>query len=338
MPRSDRSGSIRVGFYGTGGFARRTRIPNILRTGAAQVIALCDINQDELSSTANRFGMGRTYTDAYEMLEAEQLDVLYSCVPPFAHGDVEITAAERGIHIFSEKPQALTMKVARDIDEAIRKAGVIGTVGFRERYRPIHEEARRFLANKEVIHARFTSSRALPPRSEQKEDRWQYQMDKSGGPALDWGVHAVDLVRYMTGLDITKAQAFYTERESYALPLSSSFNFQLSNGGTMSMIFVSSLRERAGGHHFAIFYEGGRLDLPDYRELKADGEVVFTRENFDPWFEQDQTFIGAVRAGDTSQLRNDYHDGLYTLAPVLAGWESSRRGGQLIDISTFVGT
>ena len=58
----------------------------------------------------------------------------------------------------------------------------------------------------------------------------------------------------------------------------------------------------------------------------------------DPWFEQDKLFIEAVRSGDGSAVLNSYTDGLKSLAPVLAGWHSSRHGGALVacdDVSAF---
>ena len=44
----------------------------------------------------------------------------------------------------------------------------------------------------------------------------------------------------------------------------------------------------------------------------------------------------AIRTGDGSDILNDYHDGLYTLAPLLAGWESARRDGEPVDVPTFM--
>ena len=163
-------------------------------------------------------------------------------------------------------------------------------------------------------------------------------MGLSGGVALDWGVHAVDCIRYMTGSNVEQAQAFYCQRPRYSLALSSSFNYRLSNGGTMAVIFVSALSPEANGPRsgFVIGYEGGWLELQLYDELKVDGEVVFRGEPSDPWSVHDRRFIEAVRTQDASGLANDYHDGLYSLAPVLAGWESSRRGGELIDVERFM--
>ena len=57
---------------------------------------------------------------------------------------------------------------------------------------------------------------------------------------------------------------------------------------------------------------------------------------FDPWFEHDRTFIEAIRSGDDTRMLNDYHDGLSTLAPMLAGWESARRGGACVDVKAIL--
>ena len=67
-----------------------------------------------------------------------------------------------------------------------------------------------------------------------------------------------------------------------------------------------------------------------------NGETVFKGEDYNPWFELDRRFCEAVRSGDASNMLNDYHDGLYSLAPVLAGWESQRRGGVPIDVEEFM--
>ena len=153
---------VRVAFYGCGNFANRTRIPNLLQTNAVDIVAACDSNLQTAQETATHFKIPSVYQDAHEMLDTEAIDVLYSIVPAYVRADVEVTAAEKGIHIFSEKPQAITMAVAYRINDAIQQAGVLSTVGFRERYRPIFQEARRYLTDKQIVHVRFQSFGGLP--------------------------------------------------------------------------------------------------------------------------------------------------------------------------------
>jgi predicted dehydrogenase len=329
---------VRVGVYGTGSWANRTHIPNLLKLDGVEIVAVCDVNTETLAATAEKFAIPRTYQDGHDMLAQEELDALYSVVPAFARTDVEAAAAAKGIHLFSEKPQSTTMAVARRIDAAVQQSGVLSTVCFRERYRPIFQEARRLLEDKKVAHIRFQSTGGLPETQVPpgQEDNWNYQMDKAGGSAFDWGVHAVDYSRFMSGLNVTRAQAFYHHPEPYNKPLSCSFNFCLTNGATMTMSFLSSTPVSPEEPYFLIYFEGGYLAIHRYDHIEVNGEKVYQAEQFDPWFEQDRIFIEAVRSGDGGAILNDYHDGLSSLAPVLAGWESARRGGDCLDVAAFM--
>lgn len=328
--------NVRVAFYGCGNFAKNNRIPNLLQQDSVTIIAACDSNLQAAKDAADRFSIPRVYDSAHEMLDAEEFDVLYSIVPAYVRTDVEITAAQKGIHIFSEKPQAITMQVANRIDNAIRESGVISTVGFRERYRPIFQKAREFLADKKVVHVRFQSYGGLPAAAGSEAKTWWADMNKSGGRALDWGVHATDYSRFMTGLNVVRAQAFYCERSTHAAPLSCSFNYYFENSGTMTLNFVSAGPSPKDEPWFTVFYEGGYLAIYRYDRIEVNGEKIYQAEEFNPWLEQDKTFIRAVQTGDASILQSDYHDGLFSLAPVLAGWESARRNGECIELDSFM--
>ncbi|HAA73841.1 TPA: hypothetical protein DCE37_01820, partial [Candidatus Latescibacteria bacterium] len=266
-------------------------------------------------------------------------DVLFSCVPAFARKDVETTAAEKGVHIFSEKPQAIDRETALRIDHAIREADVISTVGFRERHRPLFEEIRGFLADKEIIHAEVTM-----PRPDSWSKAWLQDDDLSGGFLLEWGCHALDYTRYVTSQDVGTAQMFTFRPAGSKESLSFSVNFQFEKGGTMHISFVNFLADgpvskgRRDVPLFSYYYTGGRLDV--YRgggktwSYELNGELV-REETFDPWEAHDQVFMEAVRTGDRSEIRNDYTDGLGTILPLLAARESAANGGLPVDLDTF---
>ncbi len=327
---------LQVAIYGCGNFANRTRIPNLLKLNSVSIVAVCDSNPEAARETATSFNVPRSYQNAHEMLDTESIDVLYSIVPAYVRSDVEVRAAEAGIHLFSEKPQALNMGTARRIDNAIQKSGVLSTVGFRERYRPLFQEARRYLADKAIVHVRFQSFGGAPPTTGGHAQTWWAEMAKSGGRALDWGVHATDYTRFITGLNVAHAQAFYCERPTYATALSSCFNYCFDNGATMTLNFVSVGPGPKDEPWFTVFYEGGYLTIYRYERLEVNNRLLYRADEFNPWLEQDKTFIRAVQNRDASPLQNDYHDGLFSLAPVLAGWESSRRHGECIKVDAFM--
>ena len=152
--------TVRIGIYGTGRFANQTHLPNLSRLPHVELVAASDPNPAALADAAAAYSIPLTYQDPHQMLAEAELDALYSIVPAFARTDVEAAAAASGIHLFSEKPQSTRMEVARRIADAVDEGGVLSTVCFRERYRPLFQEARRLLADKTVTHVRFRISAA----------------------------------------------------------------------------------------------------------------------------------------------------------------------------------
>ena len=149
--------TIRVGVFGAGNFANNQHLPNLTEVEGVDIVAICDVNEQAARETAGRFSIPRVYADGHEMLDKEPMDAMWSIVPAFARTDVEATAASKGIHLFSEKPQAIEMTVARRIDNAIRDAG-----GYRAVFEagsdaiatpPLHRAARVgiFLAYRDIL-------------------------------------------------------------------------------------------------------------------------------------------------------------------------------------------
>ncbi len=198
--------SVRIAFYGTGRFACSTHIPNLLRIPGVEIVALCDSAPVALEQAA-----------ALVPGAASCADALYSCVPAFARSDVEVRAAERGIHILSEKPQAVRLEVAPGIDAAVKRSGVIATVGFCERYRPLVRKTRELFAGRAATHVAFVQH-ARPPAV---RHTWYRDLAPSGGPALNWGGHALDQIRFVTGEEATRGQAFRGPAMSRGFPLRS---------------------------------------------------------------------------------------------------------------------
>ena len=335
MAASDR---VRVGMYGAGSHAVTQHLPNLKSIAAAEVVAVCDIDGDKARSAAQEFDIPAAYTDGLEMVEKESPDALWSVVPASVRPAVEVAAAEKGAHLFCEKPQALDMKTALDIDDALKRNGLLGTVCFRERYRPVFREAKRLLADKEIVHVRFQSIDRLPPPDPDAATPGWETIIEGHANFLGWGPHAIDYVRFVSGLDIEAAQAFFCERRPYRVPLSAPCSFRLSNGATMSMTFLHTSPESPPNEAwFLFYYEGGYLAIHrGCSHIEMNGETVYVSEEFQPWLELDRTFIQAVRRGSGRGLRSDFSDGLKTLAPLLAAWESSRRGGAPVDVDSFV--
>ena len=102
-------------------------------------------------------------------------------------------AAERGIHVFVEKPMTVCMEQAHTIADAIDKAGIVSAVGFQDRYLDIIDNLRTLLEGKKV--GLFTGAwvGGMPTVP------WWRVKAESGGQIVEQTIHLYDLARLLFG-------------------------------------------------------------------------------------------------------------------------------------------
>src|SRR3954447_859657 len=108
-PISDTSPSARrIGFVGTGGVAHR-HATVLSGFEDVRLVAATDVDPDRAARFAQEHGMVAAADG--EQLLALELDAVYVCVPPFAHGAPELALLDAGVALFVEKPLAADEKV-----------------------------------------------------------------------------------------------------------------------------------------------------------------------------------------------------------------------------------
>jgi predicted dehydrogenase len=79
------------------------------------VVALCDINQQELDKMGKRFPKAKKYFDYRQMLEAMggQIDAVTVSTPDHTHAPASVMAMRMGKHCFCQKPLTWSVEEAR---------------------------------------------------------------------------------------------------------------------------------------------------------------------------------------------------------------------------------
>ncbi|MCF7848059.1 MAG: Gfo/Idh/MocA family oxidoreductase [Kiritimatiellales bacterium] len=79
------------------------------------VVAICDINAENLAIAAKEFPQAKQYKDWRICLEQKNLDAVVCCTPDHHHAFVTIWAMNRGLHVYCEKPVADCVAEAREV-------------------------------------------------------------------------------------------------------------------------------------------------------------------------------------------------------------------------------
>jgi predicted dehydrogenase len=169
----------------------------------ATLVAVCDLIEDRAVSLATRFG-ARAFSDYRAMLNDADLDALVVATPDFAHRDVAVAGARRGLHLLIEKPLATTLEDAYEIREAVERAAVRCMVGFENRWHPAFVHARKLAAEGQlgdvltqniVLSNTYHVPTKMPGWSAQSSPGW-FLMS-----------HTVDLALWLSGKKLSRLYA-----------------------------------------------------------------------------------------------------------------------------------
>lgn len=313
--------SVRVGFVGAGGVSNAHM--NLLESMQdVQIVSIAD-NDPERAEAAALLHVAKPYTDALDMLENENLDAVYFCTPPFAHGEAEIFAAQKGIHIFVEKPVAIDMKSANRMLDTITRSGVVNAVGYHWRYQSISDRAKHIINGRDVGMMQGYWMSGAP------SIKWWGRMDQSGGQIVEQATHIFDLARYLCG-EISEVYAVCSVRALKDLPdfdiydvSAVTVKFESGAVGTVASTCMLGLPYTVGLH---LILKDTVLEIHgDLKVIEPGHTEVFTMyEN--PMLALNRSFIDAVITGDRSGIRSTYADAVKTLEVTLACNASAATG------------
>lgn len=315
--------AIRIGFIGVGGMGN-SHLGMVSQIEEVEVVALCDVVKERAEEAAKMYQAG-VYTDYKKMLNRENPDAVFICLPPFAHGDIEVDVAQKGIPFFIEKPVNLYLEKARKAEEIVKEKNLITSVGYVLRYMDIVERAKGFLRGKKIALVLGRYFGEIPGAGK----GWYSRKEKSGGQIVEQATHVVDLMRYLAGeIDCLYGQGFrgLNKLENYNVEDASIVAFHFENGALGSLAcnwllsgYQSALEIITKG--IQIQYSAASLKI-----ISEDKKEEFQVSNEYALLE-DQIFIEAVKNNDPSKIKSNYSDALKTLQVTLAANESMEKKG-----------
>lgn len=319
---------LRIGLIGCGGIAgvHAERLKNIPEV---EMTAFADINVDNAKSFAQKY-KGAPYSDWKKMLGKEKLDVVYVCLPPFAHTDEVEQAAEKGIHVFIEKPIALNMKLARSMVAAVEKHDIKSQVGYCQRFSYSVEEAKRLIQSGE---AGFPGLAVGWYWCHFLGGEWWRNKNKSGGQIVEQSTHIYDALRHLCGdVDEVYGQKnikFWTDVPDLTTEDVSSTTFRFKTGAVGSISATTWgansqwwLRWLIAAKNFTMSSEASNT-LKLYSTTNA-GEPKTVTEERDVYLLESKDFVQAILKD--KETRIPIQEGAKTLEFTLAARESMENG------------
>jgi predicted dehydrogenase len=94
-----------------------------------EIVAICDIDEERLAKSGEKFPAAKRYTDWRRMLEQKDIDAVTISTPDHMHAAVTLSALQLKKHVYTQKPLTRTVHEARTLAAAAKDAGVVTQMG-----------------------------------------------------------------------------------------------------------------------------------------------------------------------------------------------------------------
>ncbi|MFT4288395.1 Gfo/Idh/MocA family oxidoreductase [Nocardioides sp.] len=195
---------MRIGFLGVGRIGA-SHAAVVAGHPDVESVVLADADPGRARAAAERLGV--TAADAIDDVLETGVDALVIATPTDSHAELIVRGAEAGLPVFCEKPVALDVAGTRHVRDAVCATGMPVQIGFQRRFDAGYVAAREALASGRLgelrrLHA--ITADPTPPHAS--------YIPTSGGIYKDCLIHDFDVIRWLTGREITEVTALGANR------------------------------------------------------------------------------------------------------------------------------
>lgn len=188
-------GKLRVGVVGLG--IGRGHLESYRGNPLCEVIAIADLDEARLQEHGDGL---QTYTDPQEMFDKANLDAVSIAVPNKFHCPLTLAALDADLHVLCEKPMAMTVAEAEEMQAKADQVGKNLMINFSYRFSPMSYALKQQIDAGVVGDIYFGRTVWHRRRGMPGFGGWFGNKALSGGgPLIDLGVHRIDLALWLMG-------------------------------------------------------------------------------------------------------------------------------------------
>jgi len=306
----------------------------------AELIAVCDPDQEKAKATAAKFGVARFYQDAHKMLKSEDLDFVDIISSVETHASLVMLAADHNIPAICQKPLGPDLKTATAMVGYCQEKGVPLFVHENFRWQAPIRRMKALLKEKHIgriFKGRLSFCSAFPVFENQP---FLAELDRF--IITDIGSHILDMARFLMG-EVSNLRCL-TQRVNSGIRGEDVANvlMEMTSGAHcyVEMSYASVLEKEAFPETLILLEgEKGSLKLEHDGTLSLSTQDGTSREKVSPtvydWVEPDyaliqscmvdinRNFLRALQEGRDAEITGA--DNLKTMQLVYASYDSAEQ-------------
>lgn len=282
------------------------------------------LNIDEVDLSKIDVSDCNFYSDYKELIEKEDIDFAVAALPTYIHDEFAVYALSKGIHVFSEKPMALSLEGCKKMIDTARQNKKELMIGHCLRFDTAYLKIKEYIENNtfgKVCRAEFGRYSQLPTWS---WSNWLLDPEKSGCCVLDMHIHDVDLINWYFGKPHSLRSVITNKKSKQEAVFTQYFynDFFVTANADWSMTQKFPFKAEC-----LINFEKATLVLSDGKiTVYTDDEVVTPNiDGEDYFYAEMKAFLNLVIDG--KQCQNTSAESIFdSVSMVLSEIESARKG------------
>jgi predicted dehydrogenase len=198
---------VRIGVIGVGGMGGGHCNRAKMLEGEnkpVQLTCVCDIVEEVAKEKAEKFGV-KYFLDYKELIDSGLCDAVVVATPHWVHPELSVYAFEKGLHVFCEKPIAVTVSGADQILEAAKKSGKVFSVNYQRRMSGLTIKLKEIIDSGAIgeIHRTLCIDPWHRTQSYYDSGTWRATWKGEGGGVLcNQAPHTLDMFIHIGGLPV----------------------------------------------------------------------------------------------------------------------------------------
>lgn len=192
--------SFGIAVVGTG-FGQKVHIPGFQVHHRTQVAAVYHRDTDQARAIAAKYSIPYSSNSLADILAQPTVDAVSIATPPFLHREMAAAALQAGKHILLEKPTALSVEEARQIETLAQESQRIAVMDFEFRFVPAWQHLAALLAAGYVGQPRLIKVDWMVPGRANPDRPWSWyaRADQGGGTLGAFASHTFDYLAWLFG-------------------------------------------------------------------------------------------------------------------------------------------
>ncbi|HBY55627.1 MAG TPA: dehydrogenase [Coxiellaceae bacterium] len=270
-----------IGFIGAGNYASRILIP-ALKAASRQLHTIVTAGGVSGVIHGKKAGFAEASTDVDTMLADPSINTVVIVTRHNTHAGLVVKALNAGKHVFVEKPLAINIDELTEIERTYKNAQDSGKnlhlmVGFNRRFAPQIQKMKTLLqtVNEPKSFIMTMNAGAILAK------HWTQDKEIGGGRIIGEACHFIDLMRFLSGSEITNIQCCCMGNNSSVAITEDKATITISfaDGSFGTIHYLANGAASFPKERIEVFTAGRVLQLDNFRKLNGFGWPGFKKMN-----------------------------------------------------------